>query len=134
MCTRSQSLGDDAVYGRTGAQLAGRYGQGILCRVPLRVLKIYSHSMVAQANAKSSNVAPPLRVEVWKDEARPTGVVPVYERPADAETLIAFHAIGDTATNGAQVKQGYSVPVVHHNDNLRLREYLRLRLSTTRKI
>jgi plastocyanin len=117
MCTRSQSLGDDAVYGRTGAQLAGRYGQGILCRVPLRVLKIYSHSMVAQANAKSSNVAPPLRVEVWKDEARPTGVVPVYERPADAETLIAFHAIGDTATNGAQVKQGYSVPVVHHNDN-----------------
>jgi plastocyanin len=111
MCTSSLALKDGQIYGKVGKAASGRYGKGILCRVPLRVLKIFTHSMVAKANDKSTNVAPQLRVEVWRDDSLPADPK-TYVRKADVETFLTFHAIGDTPTNGAQRKQGYSVPVV----------------------
>lgn len=73
--------------------LSDRYDDGILCRVPLRALKIYSRGLV-------SNSAPVLVVEIWNY------AVSNNNDPPSVTYNIPFHQIGGTN------KQGYSFPVV----------------------
>lgn len=77
-----------------------RYDGGIMCRVPLRSLKVYSQGQV-------SGSAPAMQFEVWYNRTE--------SGPADSSQAIGFHQIGG---DGATAKQGYSVPVIpgaeHH--------------------
>ena len=74
------------------------YDYGILCKLPLRALKIYSRGLV------SSN-APNLTVEVWFNSQGLSGqgVSP------DAIHNIGFHQVGGDYRSR---KQGYSLPVI----------------------
>ena len=68
------------------------YDGGILCKVPLRGLKIYTRGLFP-------NSAPNLVVEIW------------YNRPQsgdpDSSQIIGFHQTGSSGP-----KQGYSLPVI----------------------
>ena len=68
------------------------YDGGILCKVPLRSLKIYTRGLFP-------NSAPNLVVEIW------------YNRPQsgdpDSSQIIGFHQTGSSGP-----KQGYSLPVI----------------------
>ena len=57
-CALASKL-DAAVPGTSGAQLAKRYDDGILCKKPLRALKIYSTGL-------TSVTAKRLHVELWR--------------------------------------------------------------------
>merc|ERR1712038_1310712 len=71
------------------------YDYGILCKVPLRVLKVYSRDL-------TSSSAPDMRVDMWVKEG---GIASQTTSAPDASQLIGFHQIGaDRATK----KQGYS--------------------------
>lgn len=82
-----------------GASFQGSmYSNGILCKVPLRALKIYSRNQV-------SGSAPSLLVEMWYNTLGTNG----QSGPPAATQEIGFHQIGaDYASN----RQGYSVPVI----------------------
>ena len=82
-----------------------RYDGGILCRVPLRSLKVYSQNLVSFS-------APYLIVEVWYNRVR--------SGSPDSSQSIPFHQIGGDFQSD---KQGYSLPVVpgaEHHYKLRL--------------
>ena len=78
-CVTASSLG-----------LGARYDNGILCRSPLRALRIYTYGLV-------NSTAPQLTVQLWQSGAKVS------------EQLILFHHIG---ADGASKKQGYAFPVV----------------------
>ena len=84
MCTRSNDI--SSTHGRL-------YSNGILCKLPLRSLKIYTRGLL-------SGSAPSLIVEMWHDQ----GGVESQTGSPDAVQLIGFHQVG--------WKQGYSFPVV----------------------
>lgn len=69
-------------------------GNGILCKVPLRALKIYSQGL-------TSVTASSLKVEVWYNRTE--------SGSADASQSIGFHQIGN---DNQTPKQGYSLPVI----------------------
>ncbi len=85
-CVLSDSISVD--YGKA-------YGGGILCKVPLRALKVYTKDLVPGS-------APPLKVDVWYGK----GDVVNQFTPPDSTQTINFHQTGSTR------KQGYSLPVV----------------------
>jgi len=75
----------------SSTQFGDRYDGGILCKVPLRSLKVYSRGL-------TTATAPSGLIEVWygrEESGEP-----------DASQWIAFHEIGGTR------KQGYSFPVI----------------------
>lgn len=85
LCVSAVSLG-----------VATRYDNGILCRAPLRTIKVYSRGLT-RATAVS------LLVEIWQGEGLVTSVaVPFDQRGGDGETR----------------KQGYAFPVVPHGPEL----------------
>ncbi|KAL9179269.1 hypothetical protein ACHAXT_008559 [Thalassiosira profunda] len=75
-----------------------RYDGGILCKVPLRALKIYSRGQFPGS-------APNLVVEIWYNRSQ--------EGPPDRTQSIGFHQTGASGP-----KQGYALPVIpsteHH--------------------
>lgn len=79
---------DDGSTCVTAASLAlgPRYDHGILCRVPLRTLRVYTRGL-------SKSVAKALRVELWQGGVRKSTL------------LMPFHQVGSTK------KQGYALPV-----------------------
>ena len=88
VCVQSSDLGK-------GLQ----YDDGILCRVPLRALKIYTKDLL-------SGNAPSLTVDVYYSQGgvtSQTGVSP------DISTAIPFHQVGK---DNQSRKQGYSLPVI----------------------
>ena len=87
-----------------GASFQGpMYSNGILCKVPLRALKIYSRNQVAGS-------APSLLVEIWFNNLGADG----QSGPPAAAQEIAFH---QTGANYASNRQGYSVPVIPGTDH-----------------
>ena len=100
-CEKSSLI--DNIDGLSGAQLATRYNKGILCKAPLRALKIFSHSLTASSWT--------VKVEMWlnvKDKK-------VQETTAaDYSMYIPLHQIGDTEKDAGKVynKQGFSFPVI----------------------
>jgi len=94
LCVLSSSL---------GSQHGTVYDGGILCKVPLRSLKVYTRGLV-------SGSAPRLKVEVWFNDRGLAGQDP---NSIDAWQEIGFHQIGgDNQTD----KQGYSIPVIPGTD------------------
>ena len=89
-CVVSDSLGE--VYGRC-------YDHGILCKVPLRALKIYSRGL----NVGS---APKILLEAWFGS---NSFDEQSNRQPDARQEISYNQIGH---DGQTQKQGYSVPVI----------------------
>ena len=84
--------------------LAKRYDGGILCKKPLRALKIYSRGL------KNNSTVPSLLVEAWFNSA---GVTSHTSIPASSSQNIAYHQIGDNvAGNGGAKRQGFSLPVI----------------------
>jgi len=70
--------------------LGERYDGGVLCRRPLRALKIYTRGLV-------SGTAPPLLLEIWVDNNEmQSATIPFHQTGGDRETD----------------KQGYSIPVL----------------------
>jgi len=87
LCVMSRSLGSE--YGLL-------YDDGILCKVPLRTLKIYSRGLV-------SGSAPALRVDAWfQGGGSQSG-------PPNTSQNIGFHQVGEDYKTR---KQGYSLPVI----------------------
>jgi hypothetical protein len=82
----------------SAVDLGSTYANGILCKVPLRALKIYS---LDQLSGSASN----LRVEFWFNSMGING----QSGPPDAVQEIGFH---QTASDGESNRQGYSVPVI----------------------
>ena len=90
VCVLSNSLGSNMGF---------LYDYGILCKVPLRVLKVYSRDL-------TSSSAPDMRVDMWVKEG---GIASQATSDPDASQLIGFHQIGaDRSTK----KQGFSLPVI----------------------
>lgn len=89
-------LSSDIGYGE-------QYDNGILCKVPLRGLKIYSRGLV-------STTAPRLSVDIY---FRKGGIRNQTGTP-DISASIGFHQIGE---DGQSAKQGYSLPVVPGTDH-----------------
>ena len=85
VCVSSISLG-----------LGVRYDNGILCKAPLRSLKIYSRGLV------NDGTAPTMIVNAW------FGVIDtqILQASPTATQSIPFHQIGSTN------KQGYALPVI----------------------
>jgi hypothetical protein len=80
-----------------------QYDNGILCKVPLRALRIYSRGLTSQN-------APELQVEAFFKK----GGISAQTGEAASSTSIRFHQIGrDNQTN----KQGYSLPVIPGTDH-----------------
>jgi len=81
-----------------GRKKGNMHNGGILCKAPLRALKVYSRGQSPGART--------LRVEIWFNESgnrgRGTG-------SADVTAEIPFHLIG--SNNGSKEKQGYSLPI-----------------------
>jgi hypothetical protein len=94
-CVLSDTLGD--VQGT-------RYDHGILCKVPLRALKIYSRDLTVGS-------APTILVEVWFGS---NSFDEQSTRAPDATQEIPYHQIGH---DGQTRKQGYSVPVIPGADD-----------------
>ena len=80
-----------------------QYDNGILCKIPLRALKIYSRGL-------TSKTAPQLLVEMFLREG---GTANQIGAP-DISTNIGFHQIGEDYWSN---KQGYSFPVVPGTDH-----------------
>ena len=87
-CIMSSSISSE--FGRL-------YDNGILCRVPLRSLKVWSRGLDPWATP------PALKVEIWYARG---GVDSQVSSP-DSSQLIAFHQIGSNSP-----KQGFSLPVI----------------------
>lgn len=79
-----------------------RYGHGILCKTPLRALKVYTRGLLAGR-------APQLRVEVWYNG----DIIRGQTGSPSASQTIEFHQVG---VDYASPKQGYSVPVIPGRD------------------
>lgn len=92
------SAPNNACVTSTSLGLGTRYSNGILCKVPLRALKIYSRN-------QNSSTGSAMLVEVWFDDQG----VASQTNPPSASQIIGFHQIGD---NGRSEKQGYSFPVI----------------------
>eukprot|EP00559_Dactyliosolen_fragilissimus_P007575 CAMPEP_0184856030 /NCGR_PEP_ID=MMETSP0580-20130426/1187_1 /TAXON_ID=1118495 /ORGANISM="Dactyliosolen fragilissimus" /LENGTH=1243 /DNA_ID=CAMNT_0027350795 /DNA_START=75 /DNA_END=3803 /DNA_ORIENTATION=- len=93
LCIQSSSLGSN--YGFI-------YDDGILCKVPLRSLKVYSRDLI-------SHSAPSMKFRVWYNSDDLGG----QNGAADAEQIIGFHQTGgDNSTR----KQGFSVPLIPGKD------------------
>eukprot|EP00591_Stephanopyxis_turris_P017726 CAMPEP_0195538828 /NCGR_PEP_ID=MMETSP0794_2-20130614/49734_1 /TAXON_ID=515487 /ORGANISM="Stephanopyxis turris, Strain CCMP 815" /LENGTH=1792 /DNA_ID=CAMNT_0040672837 /DNA_START=109 /DNA_END=5487 /DNA_ORIENTATION=- len=87
------------ILGKTLREEYGmQYDNGILCKVPLRALKLYTRDLV-------STTAPSMRVEVWFNNLGNEG----QTGPVDAYQDIGFHQIGEDYRSP---KQGYSLPVI----------------------
>ena len=105
---------DVNVNGITGGELNTRYGQGILCKAPLRALKIFSHSL---RKSTSKN----LRVEMWLTAKT---AEEQNSRAADYTMDLPIHIIGDDGdpvkddAKPPQNKQGYSLPVIPITPNV----------------
>jgi hypothetical protein len=93
VCIKSSSL---------GGEYDARYNGGILCKVPLRALKIYTRNL-------DSSSAPRLVADVWFNGNGIVGQV----GSADISQQINFHQIGG---NGQSSKQGFSMPVIPGTD------------------
>jgi len=88
VCRRSSDL---------GSSMGVRYDSGILCKVPLRALKVYSRDLKAETNP------PDLKVEAWfKGSILPD---------PDAIQILRYHQSGSDGTK----KQGFSIPVIPGN-------------------
>jgi len=89
------------------SSLEGNYGlnydDGILCKVPLRSLKVYTRNLVQGS-------VPDLKVEVWFNN---DGLAGQDSSSNNAWQYIGFHQIGG---DNETVKQGYSLPVMPGND------------------
>ena len=72
------------------------YDGGILCRVPLRALKLYLQGLVPGS-------APNLKVEIWFNK----GGVHNQTMTPDSTQIIGFHQTGNSGP-----KQGFSLPVI----------------------
>lgn len=88
-CISSTSLGDSIGY---------IYDRGILCRLPLRALKVYSRGL-------NSRNAPKLVVETWFNDRGIRG----QNGAPNVVQEIDFHQVGG---DGQTPKQGYSLPVI----------------------
>lgn len=86
--------GEDACVTAASLGLATRYDDGILCRRPLRALRLYTRGL-------STASAPQLSVELWQGGARASAAA------------VAFHVTGG---DGATKKQGYALPVATGDD------------------
>ena len=98
LCTKAKDM-QNAVPGKHGGDMMKRYNDGILCKVPLSTLKVYSKGLFD----KSKAVKPALHVQFWRNH---TGA---NAGPADLWFDIPYHQIGDAYDTK---KQGYSFPVV----------------------
>jgi hypothetical protein len=81
--------------------LGDRYDNGILCKVPLRALKVYSRDL------KDDGTAPSLKVDVWFNNR--AGVKAHTTTYPSTSQFFPFHQIGD---NGKSNRQGYALPVI----------------------
>ena len=81
-CTPSDDMG-----------LGSRYSGGILCKSPLRAVKVWSTNF-------QKSTAPSLKVEMWLGTDQSV--------PPDASQMVNFHQIADLGGG----KQGYSLPVL----------------------
>ena len=72
----------------------GQYDGGILCKVPLRALKLFSQDLVPGS-------APNLKVEIWFNEGGQIG-------SPNSSQIIGFHQTGSSSGP----KQGYALPVI----------------------
>ena len=84
-------------------EYGNRYDGGILCKVELRALKVYSRGL-------RSGSAPQLKAEVWYNNGGISG----QTGSPDSSQLIDFHQVG---SDFASPKQGYSVPVIPGRDH-----------------
>ncbi len=91
VCVLSSSLGSD---------MGAVYDNGILCKVPLRSIKVYSRNLV-------SSTAPNMLLKAWFGTSS-SDVAP------HSSQSIGFHQVGD---DNQTSKQGYSFPVVPGSDN-----------------
>merc|ERR1719261_2344916 len=82
-----------------GSLEAVRYDNGILCKVPLRALKIYSRNL-------DYATAPSLTVDAWFDGL---GIASQSLNPPTVSQSVNFHATGGS---NWPLKQGYSLPVI----------------------
>lgn len=93
--------GDKCILSSTlGPDVGILYDNGILCKVPLRSLKVYTRNLV-------SFNAPQIRVQAWFFGAD-------IGNDPDSSQKIGFHQIG---ANYSTMKQGYSLPVVPGQEN-----------------
>jgi hypothetical protein len=116
---------DVNVNGITGSELNTRYGKGILCKAPLRALKIFSHSL---RKSTSKN----LRVEMWLTAKT---AEEQNSRAADYTMDLPIHIIGDDGdpvkddAKQPQNKQGYSLPVIPITPNVLMTHSYRISLG-----
>jgi hypothetical protein len=90
--------GEPCVLSSTISSEVGRlYDDGILCKVPLRSLKVWTRGLDAWS-------APGLQVDFWYMKG---GVDSQLVHTRDAMQVIDFHQIGSNTP-----KQGYSLPVI----------------------
>lgn len=92
LCVRSSELGK-------GLQ----YDDGILCKVPLRALKIYTKELL-------SGSAPHLQVGIYHNQGGISG----QTGSPDVSAAIPFHQVGG---DGQSRKQGYSIPIIPGTDH-----------------
>jgi hypothetical protein len=78
-----------------------RFDNGILCKTPLRALKVYTRGL------KDDGKAPSLKVEVWFDNS--DGIQGHSKKRPSTTQYYPFHQIGD---DGETNRQGYSLPVI----------------------
>lgn len=86
-----------------GSVEASRYDAGILCKVPLRALKIYTRNLEVGTAAS-------LQVEVWFDNL---GIASQLSNPPTTTQAIEFHAVAGLMGG---MKQGYTFPVIPTSD------------------
>jgi len=89
-CVKSTTLG--SYYGQV-------YYDSILCKKPLRTLKLFSRGLVSYS-------APQLKLEVWFNNE---GLAGQDLGGADVSQMIGFHQVGG---NDQTLKQGYALPVI----------------------
>ena len=112
--------------GMIGAEMSTRYDKGILCRAPLRALKIFSHGLRASSAKK-------LRVEMWLDAS---DVATQNSKAADHVMDVPIHLIGDHGDDEKddakppRIKQGYSLPVIPMTPNVLDTHSYRISLGT----
>ena len=100
VCSRTEQLSN---------ALKKRYASGILCKGPLRALKIFSHSLPEGYDEQK------LRVEIFLNAK--TIDEQNQQQVADAEMFIPFHKVSN--------KQGFSVPVlpINHDSGMETHSY-----------
>jgi hypothetical protein len=99
------SAPNDLCVSSVDLDLGVRFDNGILCKAPLRALKVFSRGMMDDGSA------PLLKVDVWFNN--PNGVASHENLSPSTTQLLPFHQIGD---NGSTDKQGYSLPVIPSTD------------------